>query len=74
MNARWQGGNDGHAGCCPGGLPATGVLGCRRPTIMKHLRARRIPAINLSTNAKPNYRFCLESVAVLRHELNGAIG
>ena len=38
------------------------VLGCRRPTIMKHLRAGRIPAINISTTAKPNYRFCLESV------------
>jgi hypothetical protein len=38
------------------------VLGCRRPTIMTHLRAGRIPAINISTNAKPNYRFCLESV------------
>ena len=38
------------------------VVGCRRPTIMKHLRAGRIPAINISTNAKPNYRFCLESV------------
>ena len=38
------------------------ALGCRRPTIMAHLRAGRIPAINISTSAKPNYRFCLESV------------
>jgi hypothetical protein len=38
------------------------ALGCRRPTIMAHLRAGRIPAINISTSSKPNYRFCLESV------------
>ena len=38
------------------------ALGCRRSIIMAHLRAGRIPAINISTSAKPNYRFCLESV------------
>lgn len=38
------------------------VLGCRRPTIMAYLRAGRISAVDVSTNAKPNYRFCLERV------------
>lgn len=38
------------------------VLGCRRPTIMKYLRAGRIPAIDVSTTGKPNYRFCLAEV------------
>ena len=38
------------------------VLGCRRPTSMKHLRAGRICAININTNVKRNYCFCLESV------------
>ena len=38
------------------------ALGCRASTIKAHLRAGRIPAVNISMNAKPNYRFCLESV------------
>jgi hypothetical protein len=38
------------------------ALGCRRTTIMAPIRAGRIPAINISTSANPNYRFCLESV------------